>query len=170
MTTKTTKDAAKISAEDRAHLLGLAGFILYNLAAQADAAPVSAAYILGNLGHDIGGMLAKNSGERGAEFFSPRTSSYAKFAEPAAAPTKKREKGEAPALRFFMQDGLDWVSYTAKAGDDVERDGRAFFKGYHKRAPRKGFRLFMCHPDTKWDGVGGYSVPAVGGWAPVRVL
>lgn len=169
MTTKKNTKAESISAEDRAALLGLAGFILYSLEAKADAQPVSASYILGNLGHDIGGMLAKINGERGAEFFSPRTSRYAKYAEPVKTAAAEDDKGEAPALRFMLQDGLDWVSYEAKGGDE-ERDGRAFFKGFHKRAPRGKFRLFMCHPKTKWDGIGGFSVPAVGGWRPVRVL
>ena len=88
------------------------------------------------------------------------------FAEDAT----RGERAAPPAVRFMMQDGLAWVSYTASDADGEERDGRAFFKGFHHRAPRKGVRLFMCHEGTKWDGIGGYSVPAKTGWKPVRVL
>ncbi len=86
------------------------------------------------------------------------------------------EKTDRPAFRVMMQDGLDWVSYTpAQPGESdgreagLEGDGRAVFREFHGRKPRAGFRVFLCHHDTRWDGVGGYTVPR-DGWKPVRVL
>lgn len=86
------------------------------------------------------------------------------------------QDGGAPRFRIMMQDGLDWVAYTPAQpqegdGGDAGRegDGRAVFREFHGRKPRAGFRLFLCHPDTRWDGIGGYTVPK-DGWRPQRVL
>jgi len=78
----------------------------------------------------------------------------------------RRDRKPAPLVKFMLTDAsLEWVQYQA----GVKDDGRKAFKDFHGHAPRAGFRLFMCHPDTAWDGAGGYSIPA-GEWAPIQVL
>lgn len=97
----TTK--GKVTKEERAQLLGLAGFILYALE-HGD----GLGYVCANVGHDIGGMMAKANGVPGAEFFSPRTARYAKYA-PESAQLKATPNTERAAVALLS--ALDAEGY-----------------------------------------------------------
>lgn len=68
------------------------------------------------------------------------------------------------ALMLTDLTTLDWVQ--VKSGDiDAAREA---FKKFHGREVGRQFAVYACHPETKWDGAGGFTVPA-GQWCPVLV-
>lgn len=68
-----------------------------------------------------------------------------------------------PPFRWFMQDyKMNWV--MADANEDV----RVVFEEFHGYTARKPYLVMVCHPETKWDGIGGYTIPQ-GEWMPVKV-
>lgn len=72
----------------------------------------------------------------------------------------KIKRQEVPFSLMLSDKRLNWV--MVKGGEDV----RAAFKKFHGYAPGREAVLVICHPETKWDGIGGYSVPR-GAWLPV---
>lgn len=76
----------------------------------------------------------------------------------------KTRKAQPFAIMLTDLDTLDWVMIQ-KGGLD---EARIKFNSFHKKPCGKNFAAYACHPDTKWDGAGGYSIPH-GEFAPVLV-
>ncbi len=71
-----------------------------------------------------------------------------------------------PPFKIMLTDAstLDWVCVGPEKAGKVKE----FFKEFHGKPLSNRWIMFICHPETTWDGAGGYTVPA-GQWAPVMV-
>lgn len=68
-----------------------------------------------------------------------------------------------PPFSIMLTDGkLDWIMVKPP------NDPFAAFQEYHGRKPKGQLAIVVCHPETKWDGAGGFAIPE-GEWTPVVV-
>lgn len=78
-----------------------------------------------------------------------------------------KARQQVPFALMMVDDKLNWIQI--KEGE-AKRGIKALiskFEEFHGYKPSKT-KVFICHPETKWDGIAGYSIPQ-GAWAPVEV-